>query len=59
MPFDPSDLEEMLLVKEHLQQERNFAITACNWPRVSVMRQKIKHCDNIIAKLRCKAKVAA
>jgi hypothetical protein len=50
--YDHNDIQEMLLVKEHLLEERNFAMRQKNWPRVTVYRQKLKHCENRIASLR-------
>ena len=52
--YDRDCLEEMLLVKEHLEDERNFAMKAKNWPRVTVYRQKLKHCQNRIVSLQLK-----
>jgi hypothetical protein len=58
MPFDPNDLAEMLLVKEHFIDERNFAMSMRDWPKVSVIRQKLKHVENRIASIRFQQKTA-
>jgi hypothetical protein len=52
--YNNNCLQEMLLVKEHLEDERNFALKQKNWPRVTVYRQKLKHCQNRIVSLQLK-----
>lgn len=52
-----ANFERLLDLREkrkYCEEERNFALTIKDWPRVTVFRNKMKICDEKIASIRLK-----
>jgi hypothetical protein len=51
MPFEER-MEKLAQIKEYLIEERNFAMSCKDWPRVTVFRNKLKLHAEQVAKVR-------